>query len=1111
MNTFTLIRRGLIHHAASHAAVAVGVAVATATIIAALLLGSSTNATLREIALQRLGRCTHLLAPRHPLPALRALAFSAGAPLAVPLLACVGSIRNGDEGLCIPQVEILGCEPSFWELYPNVAHPELGGRRIALSETLAQELGAKPGDEVLVTVTRARHAPAGTLFAQRKRNQLTATLRLEVAGILPMRSAGDFSPWPTSSRQPGSQRLVVCDRTWLALQTGYGDVVSHVAWTLAPGARPPPLPRLRPEDVGLRLIADDATGLVRVESADLLLTKEQEDAVRVAAKKIGVPCAAASIYLADRIRCGTRESSYALIAGLEALQPFTSSDGLALNGAPALGEAWLNLWLAEDLAAVVGQELFLDFPLPAEDGTYPLTSRRLPCSRVVAMQGPARDRTLVPAINGVTEAEDLAHWEAPFPIDLARVSARDDAYWAAYRTTPKLFVAPEMLRELWNMAGGHGLWITSLRLASPQGMTAHALARRLETVLAEDLSPDAAGLVARPVRAEALSAAQGSTDLAQLFLGLGGILILAAAALAALLVRLHLAGRATEIGVLRACGLSTSQVRLIISGECLAVTACGVAVGTVAGLALAAGLLHLLGTAWSAAVGGIIPTLHGDITALLIGSAAGAGIGLIALLTGLRGWNQCDAATLILAGKALTTRQPSISPRRAGWIAGVALAWALALTGLALSDTLSWPIACLGSGLALLVAGFAALWFGAALALRTAGSPPTMGRLIFRGIVVNPLRSLAVMVVMAAAAFLLVTVAAQRREAASSAVATGTGTGGYALQLDTSLPLGVDPGTPAGRKRLGFSAQEEELFQGSVLMPLLVSPGDDVSCRDPAKPLRPRLIGVGAAFMQRGGFPLFTKNHLHWQALDATEGADSVPVFGDADSVRWILHAGLGDLRRFPLAGQEVQLRIAGLLPGSIFAGELLMNEKYFRSLFPRIDTPGRFLLACPAERENALSDIVRRRLGPLGVTVTSTRSVLNSVLAVQNTYLSIFLALGGLGLVLAALGLTALLARTAVERRWEWALLAVCGLGRGQRALLLALEHLVLVACGLIAGTLAALIATLPTLLAPGAVVAWGSVAAVLFAVLTASTLAATLTAWISTDATPAQDLRRG
>src|SRR5438093_7993913 len=61
MTAWQLIRRGLAHHLRIHVAVALGVMAGTAVLTGALLVGDSVRGSLRDLALERLGRVDEAL------------------------------------------------------------------------------------------------------------------------------------------------------------------------------------------------------------------------------------------------------------------------------------------------------------------------------------------------------------------------------------------------------------------------------------------------------------------------------------------------------------------------------------------------------------------------------------------------------------------------------------------------------------------------------------------------------------------------------------------------------------------------------------------------------------------------------------------------------------------------------------------------------------------------------------------------------------------------------------------------------------------------------------------------------------------------------------------
>jgi putative ABC transport system permease protein len=88
----------------------------------------------------------------------------------------------------------------------------------------------------------------------------------------------------------------------------------------------------------------------------------------------------------------------------------------------------------------------------------------------------------------------------------------------------------------------------------------------------------------------------------------------------------------------------------------------------------------------------------------------------------------------------------------------------------------------------------------------------------------------------------------------------------------------------------------------------------------------------------------------------------------------------------------------------------------------------------------------------------------------VENTYLSTFQTLGGLGLLVGTIGLAAVLLRNVLERRRELALLRAVGYGRSNLFTIVLAENAVLLGCGLLVGAISAFIAIAPAAIERGA-----------------------------------------
>ena len=182
--------------------------------------------------------------------------------------------------------------------------------------------------------------------------------------------------------------------------------------------------------------------------------------------------------------------------------------------------------------------------------------------------------------------------------------------------------------------------------------------------------------------------------------------------------------------------------------------------------------------------------------------------------------------------------------------------------------------------------------------------------------------------------------------------------------------------------------------------------------------------------------------------------------------------------------GNPVQLRVVALLADSIFQGDLLVSESAFLRLFPDTSGCGFFLVEAPSERTAAVQKTLDQNLGEYGFSAETTGRRMANFLAVQNTYLSTFQSLGGLGLLLGTLGLAAVQLRNVLERRGELALLRATGFRRATLGWLVLLEHAALLAAGLAVGGAAALLSVLPHLLHRGTAVSWMPIIATLSAV---------------------------
>src|SRR6185369_16875586 len=121
--------------------------------------------------------------------------------------------------------------------------------------------------------------------------------------------------------------------------------------------------------------------------------------------------------------------------------------------------------------------------------------------------------------------------------------------------------------------------------------------------------------------------------------------------------------------------------------------------------------------------------------------------------------------------------------------------------------------------------------------------------------------------------------------------------------------------------------------------------------------------------------------------------------------------------------------------------------------LFPEQQGYRFLLIDAPADRAAGLGAEIEKGAGDLGADAAPTAQRLAEFHAVENTYLSTFQTLGGLGLLVGTVGLAAVLLRNVLERRRKLARLRAVGYGRGDLFTIIAAENAARLEWGLAAG----------------------------------------------------------
>jgi putative ABC transport system permease protein len=1110
VGTGRIVWRTLTHYWRTNLATALGVAVGAATLTGALLVGDSMRGSLRDMALRRLGRVEcGVLATRFVPEGLaeRVEKAVAGRARAVPLIWITGSASNPENGALAHQVQVYGVERRFEltrESPDDVPRPPSLG--VVLSAPLAEELSAGVGDDVLVRVPRPADVARESLMG--RRDLTTTGLRLTVSGISPRGGAGGFGL--TASAK--AQRSAFVELAALQRALGQRGRINTVLVTSGGAGDPRRVEAseiesalgklLTAPDAGLRLRVDARVGCVALESDAILIDAGVEEAARQAAARLGLQVNGVLVHLANQIETLGDEPAgipYSTVAGIERPEELPLLEG-GRAAELAAGEILLNEWAARELRAGRGQRVRLLYYMMGEQGRLSTRSAEFTVAGVVALSGVAGDPGLAPTYPGVTDADRMSDWDPPFPIDLGAIRPQDEAYWDAQRATPKAFVRLDEAQRLWaDRPQQHGR-LTSLRLTGSDAP--QALAAAFERELLDRLGAAGIGLAVQPLREQALAASRGSTDFGGLFIGFSLFLIASSAMLVALLFRLGVERRSAQLGLLLATGHSRRRVTWMLMLEGLSVAASGAAVGLPAAALYAAAMLYGLRTWWSAAVGAPEIALHMSWRTFSAGYAAALAVSAVAIWLATRRIAATPPAAL-LAGATGTPdaggqRGPGARTRILAWVTTIGAASVAAFGAL---GGISQAAGFFGGGALMVVAGLAWLRVGLGCRGRRAIDRPTAWavlRLGMRSVRRNAGRSMLTTGLMGSATFLIVALSAFQIDPGRDAGEIGGGSGGFALIAESAAPLLFDLNTAEGREALGVSAETSAVLDQARLYGLRLRGGEEASCLNLYQPREPRIAGATAAFIERGGFAFAAVSRRWgpagdnpWRLLTAELPAGEIPVIGDEAAVRWQLKRGLDEVLVVRNErGEDVRLRFVALLSGSVFQSEVVMSEAHFTRLFPSVEGRRLFLVQAHAPAAQRLPPLLEHDLAAYGFDAGTTGERLRAFAMVQNTYLSAFQTLGGLGLVLGTAGLAAVLLRGAWERRGELALLRALGYSRRALGAMIMAENLLLVGLGLALGALPALAAILPVLIGRGGAVPWATIALTVAGVFAAAVI---------------------
>lgn len=1078
-----LVYNNLLFYKTSNLWIFAAVAIATMVTAGALYVGDSVKFTLKKRAIEGLGWVSSAIY-QHDRWFTTNLASefrfnleteTALKPESIRISTAIkldGSVTKPDESARANRVNVYGVDENFWDDSFRNVFKSMPPKHAILNETLADQLKLLPGDEFILRVKKPATLSLELPISLQENAYIG--LRLRVHSIVSGKDMGNFS-LQSSQLTPlnlfihyheiasavdktGAANLLLCNLDKSRFHPNYFEYLLTRSIT--------------PADCGIEVhmpipgIAELRSKRVFIErfivekAFELIKSNRWQDVFETNAVEI-------LAYLANLFSRDGRQTPYSIIVA--AGEPFVEStipdDGIVINR-----------WLAEDLEAKVGDSIRVQYYLPESDGKLTEVTNLFRVAGVVEHNLPWFDKTLLPDIPGLAKAESTQDWNLGFPL-VHKFRKKDDDYWRDYRGTPKAFIKLSTGKKLWANRFGEA---TAVRFKiKDQNITSETLSRFAYNLIKECGSA-AFGFVFLPVRDNLVNSAEKSQDFGGLFLGFSFFLIISALSLVALLFSLNLERRYREFGTYFAVGFTGAEISKLLFCETIFMILLGTLTGAMLGAGYSKLMLHFLSTIWKDATGGVELEFHMRPSSFLTGVLSAVFCSLFVIFLTIK---RLKKMTIRRIFSQSYPERMDVSEKPAKNIfkiiksaiplilivAGILNAFYLIFTG---NYTSAGGFFL--SGMLILAGGILFLPTVLRSFSVTHFSQPNLTLLSLRSASRNIKRTVLTAGMFASGFFILISVSVFRLASDTGSKFPSSGTGGFDLIAETTIPIFKDLNTEEGLSYYGLNKTD----LGDVFfVPFRVKEGDEASCLNLNRAIKPRLIACDWRLLtNRFSFSMYDRNpepESNWELLgrvitNKTDGGEEliIPAIGDAASIQWAMGKKLGDTIDYTDEfGRNFKIKIVAGLANSIMQGNLIINEEIFRRLFPGVSGYQFFLIDCKNANIEDVSIILSRAFSDYGMEIIKSSRRLAQFNAVQNTYIGAFQILGGLGFLLGCIGIAIILIRNVLERRNELAVMVAVGFSEKTVRNMVILEHTFVIFAGFILGIVPAAISIAPSI----------------------------------------------
>ena len=1015
-----------------------GILLSTAILTSALIIGDSVTYNLLKQVDYRLGKTTHaVIGQEKYMPASFAKTLAAELNTSVaPVLLLKGIAGSDQTTERISGINVIGVDSAFEKLSIG-KFPTMKPDEAIVNLELATKLKLQVGDEIVIRMEKANQISLNVPFVSTENN--TITLRLRISEIIDKENFGNFNI-ETNQKNPYSVFLSIEKLSLLSFKSVMANVMLIESAQLSPEDISKSIQhgwelahinlKIRTANQQLELVSDE------VFLPDTLLAALKNNYKTQPQPQL--------TYLVNSLQNKHLETPYSFVSGIETYPAFELADH----------EIAINTWLASDLQAKLNDTIQLKYYSLQSFRKLVEDSVSLVVKKIIPITGFAADSLLMPAFDGLKNVDRCSDWKAGIPVDFKKIRQKDEDWWKKHKGTPKAFVSYNFAKTKWGNAFGNA---TSVRF--DQNTDSAAIA---STIL-NGITPESVGLMAFDIRNDARWSATNAVDFTQLFLALSFFLIVAAFLLSGLLWGIVLNRRKHEQGIMLATGIAQKHIFSVFLAEGIFIAFLGSVAGVIAGIGLGNATLYVLNNAWNEIVRTDALLLHINSASLVYAFAGNLLLSAALIYFVLKSRFKAQIQ-LVVRNQASSENLQLLKKIYVGIVTITTSLFAALALFVSISESYQNNTLFFAGGFLLLI-GLVSIFGLVLLKLKTSEFKSfTVITMAFRNLGYNFKRNMLIAAMMGIGVFIVLSTGANRIDFTKNANNNSSGTGGFALYVQTGIALHADLQTSAGKESAGLLSDSDVEY-----VQFLQFKNDDASCLNINKIVRPTILGVKPDLLHNRNSFNFV-NHLqgvpgNWESLNIELAPNCIPAVADQTVITWGLSKSMGDSIPYTNEkGELVYLVLVGGIENSVLQGNILISERNFVRHFPSVSGSNVMIADCNPEKISELQENLENALRLYGPDIQRTTERLDTFNSVTNTYLDIFMALGAIALLIGTIGIAIVISNNIRSEKQHLAMMQAMGIKRNKILFINTLTYTILLMSSIVIGSIASFFAVYPS-----------------------------------------------